>query len=80
MNNAITTLRKVVELFESYTEHINESETGIEDFVLWLNKHLFNENITNSDNPHSPEVLLTFLISLLNKHYKNYTKKFLVNS
>ena len=78
MNNAITTLKKVVELFEIYTEKNNDS--GIEDFVLWLNKHLFNENITNSDNTHSPDIHLTFLVSLLNKHYKNYTKKILAKS
>jgi len=80
MSNAIATLKDLVGLFESYTEQINESETGIEDFVLWLNKQLFNENITNSDNQHSPNVHLSFLISLLYKHYKHYTKKVLAES
>ena len=78
MNNIITTLKKVVELFEIYTE--NSNEQGVEDFVLWLNKHLFNKSNTNSDNPHSLDINLTFLISLLNKHYKNYTKKIFVDS
>ncbi|MCK5537245.1 MAG: winged helix-turn-helix transcriptional regulator [Bacteroidales bacterium] len=78
MNNSITTLKKIVELFEIYTE--NKNDSGIEDFVLWLNKYLFTENITNSNNQHSPDIHLTFLVSLLNKHYKNYTRRIFVES
>ena len=78
MNNIITTLKKVVELYEIYTEDKNDS--GIEDFVLWLNKQLFTENNTNLINQHSPDIHLTFLLSLLNKHYKNYTRRIFVDS
>ena len=78
MNNIITTLKKVVELYEIYIE--NKNDSGIEDFVLWLNKQLFTENITNSNKQHSPDIHLTFLLSLLNKHYKNYTRRVFVDS
>ena len=81
MNNMITTLKKVVELYEIYTDNNNNNNnSGIEDFVLWLNKRIFTENNSNSNNQHSPDIHLTFLLSLLNKHYKNYTRRIFVDS
>lgn len=80
MINIVTTLKEIVGLYETYTEEISSSEKGIEDFVLWLNKKLFTENSQKSDNQHSPDIHLTFLISLLGKHYKNYTRKILSGS
>jgi len=70
----IGTIKQIIELFEIYTQDMSKEAVNIENFVLWLNNRLFNISDSDMENKHNPDIHLTLLISLLNKHYKSYTR------
>jgi len=80
MKNSISTIKHIIELYETFTNEQHENETSLNEFVLWLNKYLFDQKKKEFDTNHSPDIEITFLITLLNKTYKNLTKKVLSNS
>lgn len=80
MVKAISVMKNLVELYEDYLVDIHEDKINMEGFVLWLNKQLFGLKLIKTEPSHDPDIQLTFLISLLNKQYKSYTKTVLANS
>lgn len=82
MKTSLKAILELIQWFETYTEENPDSEHELNSFIIWLNSKLFEDRDDNL-TVHDQDILdmeLTFLLALLNRHYKAYAKDALLDS
>lgn len=72
-----TLLKELIHHVEQYQE--KNASTKIEDFVIWLNNHLFTSKKSVEHGSHD-ELLIAFKLIHVNKELKKQTKRILTKS